>query len=284
MLPLCGSNPAALMIKNLILNGDLTDTEARRAVTFLPYYLRLPSEKLLAEYEILLDTDRNPKIKYASLFTEKLFSILNAALIDTGTTFQRELRSAILLSFGHLVGVTCSNENRPCSEATVERYSRMAFEAHAAAETHQEKMLTLLTLRSTNLMGAIEQLIPFTKSGVVSHSLRPHIIYSLQAGVNRNKLITTILPIIGNQTEPTEVRVAAVITLLNAHPTLLELQKLIAGVMWEKNPEVANFIITAFKVSLLIVLLFPLQIAKVYFILFLFIESRRLQDSLWTAV
>lgn len=63
VLPLCGSNPAALMIKELILGGKLTDMEARRAITFIPFYLRLPSEKLLAAYEDLLKENTNIKTK-----------------------------------------------------------------------------------------------------------------------------------------------------------------------------------------------------------------------------
>ena len=61
ILPLAGSNPAALMIKELILGGKLTDMEARRMVAFLPYYLRMPSEKLLTSWEDLLK--ESPAIK-----------------------------------------------------------------------------------------------------------------------------------------------------------------------------------------------------------------------------
>lgn len=54
ILPLSGSNPAALMVKDLIMGGDLSDFAARRAIAYVPFYLRLPSEKLLSSYEELL--------------------------------------------------------------------------------------------------------------------------------------------------------------------------------------------------------------------------------------
>ena len=61
VLPLSGSNPAAIMLKELILEGKLHDLEARRAIAYMPFYLRLPSEKLLTSYEELLK--ENPKIQ-----------------------------------------------------------------------------------------------------------------------------------------------------------------------------------------------------------------------------
>ena len=61
VLPLTGTNPAALMVKELVLGGKLTEMEARRMVAFMPYYLRMPSEKLLVSWEDLLK--ESPAIK-----------------------------------------------------------------------------------------------------------------------------------------------------------------------------------------------------------------------------
>ena len=63
ILPITGTNPAALLIKELVLGGKLTDMEARRMVAFLPYYLRMPSEKLLTSWEDLLKENANIKTK-----------------------------------------------------------------------------------------------------------------------------------------------------------------------------------------------------------------------------
>jgi hypothetical protein len=64
ILPLTGTNPAALMVKELVLSGKLSDVEAQRMVAFIPYYLRLPSEKLLASWEDLLKGSSSIKTKY----------------------------------------------------------------------------------------------------------------------------------------------------------------------------------------------------------------------------
>lgn len=64
ILPLTGTNPAALMIKELILNGKISDVEAQRMVAFLPYHLRMPSEKLLTSWEDLLKGSSSIKTKY----------------------------------------------------------------------------------------------------------------------------------------------------------------------------------------------------------------------------
>ena len=58
VLPLTGSNPAALMVKDLILEDGMTEFVARRAIAYVPFYLRLPSEKLLSSYEELLQDSR----------------------------------------------------------------------------------------------------------------------------------------------------------------------------------------------------------------------------------
>ena len=155
------------------------------------------------------------------------------------------------MAFGHLVGVTCKNPLRPCKPDTINKYSRMAFDDFKNAKTHPEQMVTLLAMRNTKLSPAIERLIPYTKSGVVSHALRPHVIYALQplAYTNRNKFMSAVMPIVLNYTETTEVRVSAIATIFNANPTFLDLQQMIAGIVWERNIEVRNFALTTFRVN-----------------------------------
>lgn len=63
-----GSNPAALKIKEMILTAKFTDIEARRAITLIPFHLRLPTEKLLSSYEDLLKENPNIKTKYSLMF------------------------------------------------------------------------------------------------------------------------------------------------------------------------------------------------------------------------
>ncbi len=70
ILPLTGTNPAALMVKELVLSGKLSDVEAQRMVAFIPYYLRLPSEKLLASWEDLLKGSSSIKTKYMKYFNQ----------------------------------------------------------------------------------------------------------------------------------------------------------------------------------------------------------------------
>ena len=64
ILPLCGSNPAALRIKEMIIQGKLSDEEAEIAIVLVPFHLRLPTEKLLKSYEDLLAKNLFIKSKY----------------------------------------------------------------------------------------------------------------------------------------------------------------------------------------------------------------------------
>ena len=156
-----------------------------------------------------------------------------------------------MLSFSHLVGLTCSNKQRPCKADTISKYSRIAVEAFKNAESHTEQMVTLLALRNTKLPSAIEALIPYTKSGVVSNILRPSVIYAMTdlAAANRDRFLAAVMPIVLNKTESTEVRISAIATIFDAKPTFLELQQLVAGALWETNLEVRNFVITTFRVN-----------------------------------
>jgi hypothetical protein len=162
------------------------------------------------------------------------------------------LKTSIVLAFGHLVGVTCSdNKLRPCKNDTVNKYSRMVYEAFKSARTHHEMVASLMALRNTNFLSAIERLIPHTKSGSVPQAVRPHVIFALQfmAAANRGKFLSAIMPIIHNTTETTEIRIAAISTLFRAQPSLPELQELISVTLNENNPEVLNFILTTGRVS-----------------------------------
>ena len=64
ILPISGSNPAALMIKELISGDKLQPFQARRAIAYMPYYLRMPNEKLLAVYEELMGQGFESQTKY----------------------------------------------------------------------------------------------------------------------------------------------------------------------------------------------------------------------------
>ena len=68
--------------------------------------------------------------------------------------------------------------------------------------------------------------------------------------MDRNAFLGTVLPIIGNRTEATEVRIAAATALLDSAPTLSELRHLRdVAAEPEANPEVVNFIHTSLQVN-----------------------------------
>lgn len=157
------------------------------------------------------------------------------------------------MAFGHLIGVTCTgNTQRPCKADTINKYARILYDAFKSAKTHQEMMVSLIALRNSKLVPAIERLVPHTKSGSVSRALRPHVIFSIQllAVSNREKFLSAIMPIIHNTTETTEIRVAAISILFRAKPNLIELQELVGIIEDETNKEVLNFILTTFRVSI----------------------------------
>lgn len=125
----------------------------------------------------------------------------------------------------------------------------MVYDAFKSAKSHHEMVVSIMALRNTNLLSAIERLIPHVKS--VPQAVRPYVIFALQfmAAANRDKFLSVVMPIIHNTTEATEIRMAAISTLFRAKPTALELQELIAVALNENNQEVLNFILTTGRVS-----------------------------------
>ena len=164
------------------------------------------------------------------------------------------MKAAVALSFSHMIGLTCFTEGRSCRADTVSKYSRIAVEAFTRAENHDEKMLTLMALRNTKIPSAIESLIPYTKKGAVDQALRGHVIYALAplGLMNKDKFLSVVQPIILNPMESTEIRITAIASMFQANPSFLEMQQLIAGALWERNLEVRNFIVTTFRVIILI--------------------------------
>ena len=63
LLPLAGSNPAFMFIKELINDGKMNDYQIAHAFSTMAYNWRLPNEKLLAEYETLFKSNPVSKNK-----------------------------------------------------------------------------------------------------------------------------------------------------------------------------------------------------------------------------
>ena len=59
--------------------------------------------------------------------------------------------------------------------------------------------------------------------------------------------MSVVIPIYLNAMEPTEIRLAAVGVIMNSKPTFLDLQQIVAGVVWDRNPQVVNYVVSTFR-------------------------------------
>lgn len=106
MLSSTGSSAAALLIRDYVMEGKFDNyRDPARYLTAVPFHIRRPNQKLVEEFEKLLNYNGD-----------------------------RYVKMAIPLTFGHLVRMTCeragfpySKEHRECLQWS-EKYSQMFFD------------------------------------------------------------------------------------------------------------------------------------------------------------
>ncbi|XP_065584795.1 uncharacterized protein LOC136043804 [Artemia franciscana] len=214
-----GANAGAMFLKDVIVKGDLDDQETRRVLAEFPYHIRAPTEKLLGEFDGWLR-----KSPFSSEKNERAF----------------------LFSFAHLAQKTCHTGK--CREETVSRIGKLLYDKFNKAKTYEEQVTAMYAMKNFGHGATLERLIAQTKPNV-DRSIRLHALSAIMplANTNRDRLMSVVIPIYLNAMEPTEIRLAAVGVIMNSKPTFLDLQQIVAGVVWDRNPQVVNYVVSTFR-------------------------------------
>jgi hypothetical protein len=246
MLSMAGTNPAAVLIKEMIKDKEFaSDITAAKTITSVPFHIRKPNRELVKMYEELLD------------FSE--------CCADTFT------KMAIPLAFAHLVRRTCelttphpyqneensqnkySQEKRDCIDQLLNPYADKFFRKFddLADDDHEELdhyMMVLYNLK----WGKVFELLKPIAFGESKHkgnfALRAQAIFAMASGAQAQGLVReSFMPIFMDSNENHEVRIAAFAMLVQGHVDSTMMSKISKAMVIEKDNEVFNYVYTAFE-------------------------------------
>ena len=246
MLSMAGTNPSAVLIKEMVKAKEfVSDVDAAKAITSVPFHIRQPNKDLVKLYEDLLD------------FSE--------CCTDTFT------KMAIPLAFSHLVRRTCelttphpyqkevnannkyAQEKRDCIDQLLNPYADRFFKKFESYqnEDHDELdhyMMVLYNLR----WGKVYELLKPVAFGETKHknnfAIRAQTIFAIASGAQEEGLVReTFMPIFLDSNENHEVRTAAFMVLVNGHVDSTMMSKITKAMIVERDSEVFNYVYTAFE-------------------------------------
>ena len=229
-LPVTGTAPAALLIRDIVFNNDLqTDFENARILASLPFHMR-PIKTLVDEFYKFLQ-QRNTK-----------------------THLNKELtRTALDLAYAHLVRRTCVEMKTMdiCFKAlNIEEFIRR-FDQLSEEDTKEQKVL-INVLRNFGESEILEKkllaVIRNTDTKKYKFDVRTQAVYALGNRVLKRDLEKELLlPILLRRDEGFELRIAAFDVLVKGKLTTTTINKIITHMIYEPDNEVFNYVYTTFE-------------------------------------
>jgi len=228
MLPVCGTWPAALVVKDIVMNNELkSDIETAKIVTSVPFHVE--PVKAIAEEFFKLVTSNAPHLKLP--FT----------------------KSAVDLSYAHLVRKTCHelDTKQDCFKILhvdefVKRFDALTIDDHTNL---QHLMLVFNNFRGSDVLEYKLKDIVFKKTPKkYDDALRTQAVFALAYNALHKGIEQEyFLPIFLSKDESHEVRIAAFDTIMRGASTATTFNKILTYMIYETDHEVFNYVYTAFE-------------------------------------
>ncbi|KAK2715494.1 hypothetical protein QYM36_010189, partial [Artemia franciscana] len=221
-----GSNPAALLIRDLIKAGELPELVAARMLATLPAYIRRSSMALVSEFSKLIGMALAKDLKYG--------------VVD----------QALMLAIPTLVNKACTNqipEFVDCSPEVVQQWNDRFIRQYKETTKYQQKLQSIYALRNLGIYLSPESSM-FMKNVAlgkeeVEGPIRSHAIVILQEAMTFDPAISSVLfSIYKNKNEPSAIRIAAVGSLLSGTGPLEYLRAIGTSLWSETDQDVVNYI------------------------------------------
>ncbi|XP_063225617.1 uncharacterized protein LOC134532740 [Bacillus rossius redtenbacheri] len=195
ILPKVGSHESALVMRDLIIDKKVRNTTAIYFLTYLPFYVREPTEDLLGEMQALLTVAKD-------------------------STY--DVKSAMVLSFSNLVSKTCKEA---CSPETLDYYIRYFLDCFTGNKKYQDQVLCLDALANIEA-GSVFAYLASIGGGRAAlpsphaHHLRYRALWAAASGASSHpdQVRKLCWPVLTNRSEPLDLRVAALTTLAISDP------------------------------------------------------------------
>jgi len=243
MLPMAGTNPAAVLIKEMIEKKEFeTDADTARIITSVPFHIRKPTKTLVKLYESLLTIGE-------SSFT----------------------KMAIPLAFAHLVRRTCevtapqpyqevannnnkyAQEKRDCLEQLLNPYIDQFLEKFdkVSVDDHEQLnhyLMVLYNFRWGNVLHHLKPVVLGQTKHKQHYNIRTMAIFAVSPALLENGLAQQVLlPVFLDAYENHQVRIAAFDILMRGPVDSTVFSKIMKTMFIEKDNEVYNYVYSAFE-------------------------------------
>lgn len=281
-LALCGTNDAAMLIKQKIVSHQVTSNEARELLEALPHNMYLPDVKTIDAFQELCQHPRviNRPIVHTAC------SICFAKLVQNGSKKAATAHSGSRTRSWWSQASAEQNEEedsnlektnewdkmflqKPISHSDVERYVALATRRLEQANSFQKKVVAIETLAHMGVAEALNSLKPYVTGDAPAtvvpgyeieegqniekekEYLRTIAIYSMAHIAKRypEQVKPLVLPIYRNTAEPHQMRLAAFTILMFCQPEQHILQSIATDLKHETDRHIVNFVTSALKSS-----------------------------------
>lgn len=284
-LALCGTNDAAMLIKQKIVSHQVSSNEARELLEALPHNMYLPDVKTIDAFQQLC---QHPRVLNRPI-VHTACSVCFAKLVQNGSKKSASAHSSFQRQNWWTQGSQQeiqddeddnNNNNseqanewdnmfvqKTISQSDVERYVQVASRQLDQADTFQKKVAAIETLAHMAVPQALNSLKPYV-TGDAPESVVPG--YQIEEGQSIEKeanFVRTIaiysmahiakrypeqvkplvLPVFRNQEEPHQLRLAAFTILMLCQPEEHILQSIAADLKHESDKHIVQFVATALK-------------------------------------
>lgn len=217
-LVLTGTGPSALLIRDVIATSDDV-LQVGRLISQLPHLMRNPTEKLLKEFEPLLNKAGVSKH--------------HARFID--------------FAFASLVGRVCK-KNR-CKSGTLQKYIDIYSNKYDQAADFEEKTTAVLLLTNVGLEGAVTKLRQIAVDSSVDRTIRVAAIVGIKplARTDPDSFKEALLPIFYDASNHPELRNRALAIYLSVQFDEKNAQLMAMSMWFEKCHQVKHYLYTFLK-------------------------------------
>lgn len=280
-LPLCGSNEAALFIKQLIEQDKVTIIEARELVEAVPQNLYMPD---VATIDAYLDLFQNSKVQsrrhlaascgiaFGKLVKQAYVKRQNERSIKKSQQQQQyeqhqriRVEDSIPLNLNGIsnrIKRSWESKQHIIEDSDVQKYVQTAARLLEQARTFNQKVTLVETLAHMGVPQALKVLAPYATGSISEDKLPGFTVEkSHQKDEERNfvrqvtlfalahiaiqypeHVLPIVLPVYTNPNEPYEVRIAAFTTAMLAQPEKQTLERIASELHRENNKQVKSFV------------------------------------------
>ena len=241
-----GTSPAVMFLKEMIEKDQISETQKFLIVSTFTHYIKTPTEELIDQIFQLIKSDAITSKSYLKYPAHLVFSNLVSTACLHSTKTQKVYPE-------HVFGKMCSSNNPKISEEYIPHF----VQELQTAQTETEKQMALYVLGSTGHESVMPLIISYLQGSQdsqdqTSTSTRKAAMYSLlehhrQNPEHRNHLLPVYLSVLHNPAESRQLRIAAILCVMEMQPTTVQLQKMAVSTWFEQDFEVGKYIYSSIK-------------------------------------